>query len=125
MLCLEERFCTGGGNPLVVCHGLHREDSFPGSHKKPKSFTFHEVTSRTDFRSACICMTFSAHSIRDSPRGTFTLSCLSRPTLNSPGSSRLTLLVVLVRSTVASRRFCSHTIALKHTTKILIYLDSG
>lgn len=70
-------------------------------------------TSRTDFRSACICMTFSAHSISDSPRGTFTLSCLRRPTLNSPGSSLLTLLVVLVRSTVASRRFCNHTIALK------------
>lgn len=70
-------------------------------------------TSSTDFRSACICMTFSAHSISDSPRGTFTLSCLRRPTRNSPGSSRLTLLVVLVLSTVASRRFCSHTIALK------------
>lgn len=74
-------------------------------------------TSSTDFLSAWMCMTLSAHSIMLSPRGTLTRSCLRRPTRNSPGSSRLTVVDGRVRSMVASLRFWSHTIALcsKHT----------
>jgi len=71
------------------------------------------LTSSTDFLSACSCMTDSAHSIMASPRGTLTLSCLSRPTRNSPGSSRRTVVEGRDRSMVASRRFWSHTMALQ------------
>lgn len=72
-------------------------------------------TSSTDFLSAWMCMTLSAHSIMLSPRGTLTRSCLRRPTRNSPGSSRLTVVDGRVRSMVASLRFWSHTIALLQT----------
>lgn len=73
---------------------------------------WHLFTSSTDFLSAWMCMTLSAHSIMVSPRGTLTRSCLRRPTRNSPGSSRLTVVDGRVRSMVASLRFWSHTIAL-------------
>lgn len=70
------------------------------------------LTSSTDFLSAWICMTDSAHSIMESPLGTLTRSCLRRPTLNSPGSSRRTVVDGRERSMVASRLFWSQTMAL-------------
>ncbi|KAG7259339.1 hypothetical protein CRUP_000677 [Coryphaenoides rupestris] len=82
----------------------------------------------TDFLSAWTCMTLSAHSIMASPRGTLTRSCFRRPTRNSAGSSRRAVAGGRERSMVASRRFCSHTMALRtrpHTPRAAGVLNAA
>ena len=70
------------------------------------------LTSSIDFLLQCSLITLMAHSRSCSPRGTFTLSCLRRPTWNSWWSSRR-VLGVRTRSVVASRLPCNHAIALQ------------
>lgn len=75
------------------------------------------LTSRIDFLLQCSLMTLMAHSRSCSPRGTFTLSCLSRPTWNSWWSSRR-VLGVRTRSVDASRLPCNQAIALQRKSII-------